>query len=301
MSPLPLSPRSAGGDAAGRGRLPARPHQIAEAPHRHSVTPPPTGHVGAVGPTRRSPEGAAAAACPRAGSRHRGEARRHIPDTAKPCYHRLRTGVPFMRITRNRADASPRPTGSTRPRSARLNLTEPRQTNLIAPSPPDQIGTTPKIRPKPKNPPKTDHRRSRSPASPARESDRDHPQLRQPHPLPRRKPPLPARHQLRHDPPGRHRLAVEQGQRLSRNPGQLGDGCQVRRQSRGTSPNRPAQSSPAQTWSTSCSRRTGWPAPAATAGSRPALPPARSQNPALRERPPPHVQPNALMWPVQPD
>ena len=59
-----------------------------------------------------------------------------------------------MRITRNRADASPRPAGSTRPRSARLNLTEPRQTNLIAPSPPDQIGTTPKIRPKPKNPPK---------------------------------------------------------------------------------------------------------------------------------------------------
>ena len=59
-----------------------------------------------------------------------------------------------MRITRNRADASPRPAGWTRRRSARLNLTEPRQTNLIAPSPPDQIGTTPKIRPKPKNPPK---------------------------------------------------------------------------------------------------------------------------------------------------
>ncbi len=59
-----------------------------------------------------------------------------------------------MRITRSRADASARPTGSTRPRSARLILTEPRQTNLIAPSPPDQIGTTPKIRPKPKNPAK---------------------------------------------------------------------------------------------------------------------------------------------------
>ena len=48
-----------------------------------------------------------------------------------------------MRITRNRADASPRPTGSTRPRSPRLILTEPRQTNLIAPSPPDQIEITP--------------------------------------------------------------------------------------------------------------------------------------------------------------
>ena len=40
-----------------------------------------------------------------------------------------------MRITRDRADASPRPTGSSRPRSPRLILTEPRQTNLIAPMP----------------------------------------------------------------------------------------------------------------------------------------------------------------------
>ena len=65
-----------------------------------------------------------------------------------------------MRITRNRADASPRPTESTRPRSARLILTEPRQTNLIAPSPPDQIGV-------PNRKIETDHRRPRSPAPPA--------------------------------------------------------------------------------------------------------------------------------------
>ena len=56
-SPFPLSPRSAGGDAAGRGGLRARPHQITEAPHRHFVTPPPAGKVGAGGLTRRSPEG----------------------------------------------------------------------------------------------------------------------------------------------------------------------------------------------------------------------------------------------------
>ena len=59
-----------------------------------------------------------------------------------------------MRITRNRADASVKPAGSSRPRSPRLILTEPRQTNLIAPSPPDQIGTTPETRPTTKNPPK---------------------------------------------------------------------------------------------------------------------------------------------------
>ena len=58
-SPFPLSPRGAGGDAAGRGGLRARPHQIAEAPHRHFVTPPPAGKVGAGGLTRRSPRGGA--------------------------------------------------------------------------------------------------------------------------------------------------------------------------------------------------------------------------------------------------
>ncbi len=64
-----------------------------------------------------------------------------------------------MRITRNRADASPRPAGSTRPRSARPILTEPRQTNLIDPSPPDQIGTTPKNPSETEKSPETDHRR----------------------------------------------------------------------------------------------------------------------------------------------
>ena len=57
-----------------------------------------------------------------------------------------------MRITRNRADASVRPAGSSRPRSPRLILTEPRQTNLIAPTPPDQIETTPETRPERKIP-----------------------------------------------------------------------------------------------------------------------------------------------------
>ena len=107
-----------------------------------------------------------AAARPCAGRGQRGKGRRRLPDTADPCYHRLRTGVPFMRITRNRADASPRPTGSTRHRSARLNLTEPRQTNLIAPSPPDQIGTTPKNPSQTEKSRETDHRRPRSPAPP---------------------------------------------------------------------------------------------------------------------------------------
>ena len=59
-----------------------------------------------------------------------------------------------MRITRNRADASVRPAGSSPPRSPRLILTEHRQTKLIAPTPPDQIETTPETRPIPKNPPK---------------------------------------------------------------------------------------------------------------------------------------------------
>ena len=165
---FPLSPRSAGGDAAGRGGLRARPHQIAEAPHRHFVTPPPAGKVGAVGLTRRSPGGR----CRNLPLRMQGVAgrgRRHIPDIPEPCYDRLRTGVPLMRITRNRADAFVRPAGSSPPRSPRLNLTEPRQTNLIAPTPPDQIETTPETRPRTKNPPKTDHRRPRSPAPPAGE------------------------------------------------------------------------------------------------------------------------------------
>ncbi len=64
-----------------------------------------------------------------------------------------------MRIPRNRADASPTPAGSTRPRSPRLNLTKPRQTNLIAPTPPDQIGTTPQNPSQTEKSPETDHRR----------------------------------------------------------------------------------------------------------------------------------------------
>ena len=144
-----------------------------------------------------------------------------------------------MRITRNRADASVRTAGSSPPRSPRLILTEPRQTNLIAPTPPDQIGTSPETRPTTKNPPKlitAAHApllpprgscptaacpragrplRGPAPTQPcqppvsvrtyARESDHGHTELRQPHPLPRRQPALPARHQLRHDPPDRHR------------------------------------------------------------------------------------------------
>ena len=72
-----------------------------------------------------------------------------------------------MRIPRNRADASPRPAGSTRPRSPHLILTEPRQTNLIAPSPPDQIGTTPQNPSETEKSSETDHRRPRSTSPPA--------------------------------------------------------------------------------------------------------------------------------------
>ncbi len=71
-----------------------------------------------------------------------------------------------MRIARNRTDAFVRPTGSSRPRSPRLNLTEPRQTNLIAPSPPDQIGTAPKNPSETEKSPETDHRRPRPTAPP---------------------------------------------------------------------------------------------------------------------------------------
>ena len=100
------------------------------------------------------------------------QGKRRLPDTADPCYHRLRTGVPFMRIPRNRADASARPAGSTRPRSLRPILTEPRQTDLIAPSPPDQIGTTPQNPSETEKSPQTDHRRPRSPAPRAERGDR---------------------------------------------------------------------------------------------------------------------------------
>ncbi len=77
-----------------------------------------------------------------------------------------------MRITRNRADASPRPAGSTRPRSPRPILTEPGQTNLIAPSPPDQIATTPQNPSQTEKSPETDHRRPRSQSLPPRGSCR---------------------------------------------------------------------------------------------------------------------------------
>ena len=108
-----------------------------------------------------------AAACPCAGRGQTGEGRRHIPDTAEPCYHRLRTGVPLMRITRNRADAPLKPSGSSPPRSPRLILTEPGQTNLIAPSPSDQIGTTPQNPSETEKSRQTDHRRPRPNCTPA--------------------------------------------------------------------------------------------------------------------------------------
>ena len=59
ISPLPPL---RGGDAAGRGGLRARPHQIAEAPHLHFVTPPPTGKVGAVDLRAGLPRGSCRAA-----------------------------------------------------------------------------------------------------------------------------------------------------------------------------------------------------------------------------------------------
>ncbi len=110
--------------------------------------------------------GGEAAACPCAGRGQTGEGRRHIPDTAEPCYHRLRTGVPLMRIARNRADALLKPTGSSRPRSPRLILAEPGQMNLIAPSPSDQIGTTPQNPSETEKSRQTDHRRPRPTAPP---------------------------------------------------------------------------------------------------------------------------------------
>ena len=55
--PSPPAPRGEMPQAEGGGGLRARPHQIAEAPHRHFVTPPPAGKVGAGGFTRRSPKG----------------------------------------------------------------------------------------------------------------------------------------------------------------------------------------------------------------------------------------------------
>ena len=179
---------SAGGDAAacpcaGRGQrgeasrvpptAPTSPFSPLRRPARnlHFPSPPLRG-----GRCRRQRGGCFALATHRAAlsilpprgrcRRQRGEGRQLIPDTAEPCYHRIRTGVPFMRIPRNRADASPRPAESTRPRSPRLNLTEPRQTNLIAPSPPDQIGTTPQNPSQTEKSPETDHRRPRSPAPP---------------------------------------------------------------------------------------------------------------------------------------
>ena len=56
ISISPLPPLRGGRCRRQRG-LRARAHQIPEAPHRHFVTPPPAGKVGAVGLTRRSPQG----------------------------------------------------------------------------------------------------------------------------------------------------------------------------------------------------------------------------------------------------
>ena len=72
-----------------------------------------------------------------------------------------------MRIARNRTDAFVRPTGSSRPRSPRLILTEPGQTNSIAPSPPDQIETTPQNPAGTEKSRQTDHRRPRPTAPPS--------------------------------------------------------------------------------------------------------------------------------------
>ena len=74
---FPSPPARRGEMPQAEGGLRARPHQIAEAPHRHFVTPPPAGKLGAGGLTRRSPRGerfcrlathpggSASSACPR--------------------------------------------------------------------------------------------------------------------------------------------------------------------------------------------------------------------------------------------
>ena len=144
-------PQPAPAHAGGRGGLRARAHRIAEAPHRHFVT--------------RQRQGRSEQGNLRAGLL-RGEMPKSAPAhaegpaaTAHPRHRRTLLPSPQNRSSvhahhANRADAFGRPTEPSRPRSPRLILTEPRQTKLIAPTPPDQIEATPKTRPTTKNPPK---------------------------------------------------------------------------------------------------------------------------------------------------